>query len=97
LDVAFFQKYFSFHALAYVDTFIDDIKGRWRGTEKEFREFVEICNNNEIRIKVTVEIYKEEAIFLDTKVIKEEEGKVRKDLYVKPRGTCTWTRTTQGI
>ena len=63
---------------------MDDVFGIWKGTEEEFLEFVRICNEKEDRIKVTYEICKEEAVFLDVWVVRMEEGRVKTELYVKP-------------
>ena len=64
--------------------FVDDIIGVWKGNKEEFLRFIEICNNNEERIKVTYEICETEAIFLDVKVTRNEEGELKTELYVKP-------------
>ena len=64
--------------------FVDDVWGVWRGTRKEFERFVEICNSHEERIKVTHEVCERESIFLDVKVLREEGGRLRTELYVKP-------------
>ena len=64
--------------------FVDDIIGIWKGTKEEFTRFVEICNKNEERIKVTYDICEKEAIFLDVKMTKQERGKLKTELYVKP-------------
>ena len=64
--------------------FVDDIFGVWQGTKEEFLEFIKICNENEERIKVTYEICEKEAVFLDVKVVRIEEGRVKTELYVKP-------------
>ena len=64
--------------------FVDDVFGIWKGSMEEFLQFVEICNSNEDRIKVTYEICEEEAIFLDVKVVRKEGGEVKTELYIKP-------------
>ena len=64
--------------------FVDDVFGIWKGSKEEFLQFVEICNSNEDRIKVTYEICEEEAIFLDVKVVRKEGGEVKTELYIKP-------------
>ena len=64
--------------------FVDDIWGIWKGSKEEFEEFVKICNGHEERIKVTYDICDQEAVFLDVKVSKAEEGHVKTELYVKP-------------
>ena len=64
--------------------FVDDIIGLWRGSKEEFLKFIEICNNNEERIKVTYEICEKEAIFLDVKVTRKDDGELKTELYVKP-------------
>ena len=61
--------------------FVDDVWGIWKGGREEFERFVEICNSHEERIKVTYEICEQEAIFLDVKVTKGEDGKLRTELY----------------
>ena len=64
--------------------FVDDVFGVWKGTKEEFLEFVGICNENEERIKVTYDVCEEEAVFLDVKVVRGEEGRIKTELYVKP-------------
>ena len=64
--------------------FVDDIWGIWKGSKEEFEKFIEICNGHEERIKVTYDICEREAVFLDVKVSKTEEGKIKTELYVKP-------------
>ena len=64
--------------------FVDDVIGIWKGTKEEFLKFIEVCNENEERIKVTYEICEKEAVFLDVKVVRQEEGKVKTELYIKP-------------
>ena len=64
--------------------FVDDIWGIWKGSKEEFSKFVELCNGHEERIKVTYEICEQEAVFLDVKVIRKEDGNVKTELYVKP-------------
>ena len=64
--------------------FVDDVIGVWKGSKEEFLRFIEVCNANEERIKVTYDICEKEAIFLDVKVIREEGGRVKTELYVKP-------------
>ena len=64
--------------------FVDDIIGVWRGSKEEFLKFIEICNNSEERIKVTYEICEKEAIFLDVKVTRKDNGELKTELYVKP-------------
>ena len=64
--------------------FVDDIWRVWQGSRKEFERFVEICNSNEERIKVTFEVCEKEAVFLDVKVVKGEKGAIMTELYVKP-------------
>ena len=49
--------------------FVDDVWGVWKGSVEEFLRFVEICNENEDRIKVTYEVCKKEAVFLDVKAL----------------------------
>ena len=64
--------------------FVDDIWGIWEGKVEEFERFVKICNEHEERIKVTYDVCEREAIFLDVKAIKEDGGKIKTELYVKP-------------
>merc|ERR1712002_1305780 len=64
--------------------FVDDVIGVWKGSKEEFLRFIEICNQNEERIKVTYDICEKEAIFLDVKVVRMEEGQLKTELYVKP-------------
>ena len=64
--------------------FVDDVIGVWRGSEKEFKTFIDICNGHEERIKVTYEVCKTEAVFLDVKVIRQEGGSLKTELYIKP-------------
>ena len=64
--------------------FVDDIIGVWKGSKEEFLRFVEVCNTKEERIKVTYKICEVEAIFLDVKVTRQEGGKVKTELHVKP-------------
>ena len=47
-------------------------------------KFIEICNSNEERIRVTYEICEKEAVFLDVKVTRRENGDLKTELYVKP-------------
>ena len=47
-------------------------------SKEEFQRFVGICNGHEERIKVTYDICKEEAVFLDVEVVKGEKGKVER-------------------
>ena len=56
----------------------------WRGSKEEFIEFVGICNRKEERIKVTYDICEKEAVFLDVKVVRKEDGGIVTDLYIKP-------------
>ena len=64
--------------------FVDDIFGIWKGSREEFGRFVEICNSHEQRIKVTYDVCEKEAIFLDVKVVRNEGGGCKTELYVKP-------------
>ena len=64
--------------------FVDDVIGVWKGSKEEFLRFIKICNDNEERIKVTYEVCEQEAVFLDVKVIRQEEGQVKTELYIKP-------------
>ena len=64
--------------------FVDDIWGVWKGSKEEFEKFVKLGNEHEERIKVTYEICEKEAVFLDVKVSKGEEGRLKTELYVKP-------------
>ena len=64
--------------------FVDDVWGIWSGTKEEFLRFVEICNGHDERIKITYEICEKEAVFLDVKVVREEDGTINTELYVKP-------------
>ena len=69
--------------------FVNDIFGPWKGMVEDFMKFVEICNNIEPRIKVTWENSKNEAIFLDARIVVEDDGSMRTELYVKPTDrTC---------
>ena len=56
----------------------------WKGSREEFERFIEICNQNEERIKVTYEICEKEAVFLDVKVTRKGSGELKTELYVKP-------------
>ena len=56
--------------------FVDDVFGVWRGTEEEFVRFVEVCKGHEARIKVTYEICRDEAVFLDVMVKRKEGGEL---------------------
>ena len=47
-------------------------------------KFIEICNSNKERIKVTYEMCENEAIFLDVKIKRKEDGELKTELYVKP-------------
>ena len=64
--------------------FVDDVIGVWKGSKEEFLRFIDICNENEERIKVTYEVCEKEAIFLDVKVKREEGGKIKTEMYIKP-------------
>ena len=64
--------------------FVDDIFGIWKGSKEEFQRLVDICNENEERIKVTYEVCEREAIFLDVKVTRKEDGEWKTELYIKP-------------
>ena len=64
--------------------FVDDVFGVWKGTKEEFQRFVEVCNSHEGRIKVTYDVCEKEAIFLDVKVVRNEDGVCKTELYVKP-------------
>ena len=64
--------------------FVDDIWGVWKGSKEEFMSFVALCNGHEERIKITFEICEKEAVFLDVKVSKNEGGRIKTELYVKP-------------
>ena len=64
--------------------FVDDIWGIWKGTEEELRRFVDLANGHEERIKVTYEVCKEAAVFLDVKVSKRQDGTLKTELYIKP-------------
>ena len=64
--------------------FVDDVFGIWKGTKEEFERFVGVCNGHEERIKVTYEVCEKEAVFLDVKVTKGEDGEMKTELYVKP-------------
>jgi hypothetical protein len=48
--------------------FVDDMIGRWKGSEGDFVRMVEISNSFESRMKVTWEICRKEAVFLDARV-----------------------------
>ena len=48
--------------------FVDDIIGVWKGSKEEFLKFIEICNSNEERIKVTYDICEKEASFWASKL-----------------------------
>ena len=37
--------------------FVDDVIGVWKGDKEEFERFIEICDQNEERVKVTYEIW----------------------------------------
>ena len=63
--------------------FVDDIIGVWKGGKEDFLKFIEVCNNHEERIKVTYEICEKEAVFLDVKVTKREDGTLKTELYIK--------------
>lgn len=62
---------------------MDDVFGVWRGSVESFLVFVELCNNWEPRIKVMHEICRKEAVFLDVKVVRTENGCVKTKLHVK--------------
>ena len=64
--------------------FVDDVWGIWKGTEEELKSFIDLANGHEERIKVTYEVCKESAVFLDVRVTKKEGGKLKTELYVKP-------------
>ena len=64
--------------------YVDDVWGVWNGSEVDFGRFVEVCNRVEGRIKVTSEVCRVEAAFLDVKVTRMECGRMKTELYVKP-------------
>jgi hypothetical protein len=61
----------------------DDVFGTWRGTTKEFKEFVRLCNGLEPRINITYEVSRDEVIFLDVRVTRLAGGVTRTALYTK--------------
>ena len=63
--------------------FVDDVYGIWSGPREEFEQFVKICNGIHKRIKVTYKVCREEAIFLDIKICRGENGDLQTELYVK--------------
>jgi hypothetical protein len=71
------------HVLKRWFRFVDDVFGVWRGSVQSLLEFVQMCNEWEPRIKITYEICMEEAIFLDVKVIRMEDGRTKTKLHVK--------------
>jgi hypothetical protein len=64
--------------------YIDDIIGRWNGTEKSFIKFTEICSGIEKRIQITYEIFRESITFLDIKITLDRNNIIQTDLYIKP-------------
>ncbi|MCG8031445.1 MAG: GIY-YIG nuclease family protein [Candidatus Thiodiazotropha taylori] len=64
--------------------YIDDIFMIWTGTEQELQLFYEHCNNFHRTIKFTMEFSTKEITFLDTRVRRDNNGKISFDLYCKP-------------
>jgi hypothetical protein len=64
--------------------FVDDGFGVWKGSEREFLNFMRRCNEDDPRIKITFEICRDEAVFLDIKVLRQQGGVLRTTLYTKP-------------
>ena len=73
--------------------FVDDVFRIWKGSKEEFLKFVEVCNGEEERIKVTHEVCRKEAIFLDVKVTKKEDGNWKTELYIKPTDCTRYLHT----
>jgi hypothetical protein len=63
--------------------FVDNVWRVWKGDVRSFLEFVDYCNNFEPRIKVTHQICLKEAIFLDMKVTRMDNGRIKTKLHVK--------------
>lgn len=64
--------------------YIDDIFVIWKGTKKEFQNFVKELNRCHPTIKFDFEICETEVNFLDTTVYKDTNDKLRTKLYKKP-------------
>ena len=72
------------------------LRQKEKGSKDEFLRFIDICNENEERIKVTYEVCKKEAIFLDVKVTREIGGKIKTLSQLIGHGIYTGIPTTQG-
>ena len=77
--------------------FIDDIFMIWKGDSNSLEEFINHLNNAAPSINVTHEISKRQVNFLDTTIIKNENGDVETDIYQKLTDThpyLHWTSAT---
>lgn len=64
--------------------FVDDGFGVWKGPEEDFLKFMQICNEEDPRIRITFKVCREEAVFLDVMVIRQQGGRLGTTLYTKP-------------
>jgi len=67
--------------------FIEDIFLTWKGDEDSLTDFLDYLNNVVPPIKFTHEISTHSVNFLDTKVLKDEQGCINTDVYQRPTDT----------
>lgn len=74
--------------------FIDDIFMIWKGDSNSLEEFINHLNNAAPSINFMHEISKRQVNFLDTTIIKNENGDVETDVYQKPTDTHPYLHWT---
>ncbi|OCT70725.1 hypothetical protein XELAEV_18037650mg [Xenopus laevis] len=67
--------------------YIDDVLLIWLGTQKDFFDFINILNNNDINLKVTAEIQRESINFLDIRVYRGINHNIHTTVYRKETAT----------
>lgn len=66
----------------------------WKGDSNSLEEFINHLNNAAPSINFTHEISKSQVSFLDTTIIKNENGDVETDVYQKPTDTHPYLQWT---
>ena len=74
--------------------FIDDIFLFWKGDKDSLIDFLDYLNNVVPSIKITHEISTASVYFLDTTVLKDEQGYINTDVYQKPTDTHPYLHWT---
>ncbi|OCT57461.1 hypothetical protein XELAEV_18003444mg [Xenopus laevis] len=82
------EVFYSYHCniLKWIG-YIDDILLIWKGTKEEALEFVEKLNNNEINIKLTLNMSEISVSFLDLLIINDGKGKLTTKNFKKETAT----------